>query len=65
VVQDTGWTDWLPSGEGVLAFTTPDEAAEAIERVTAEPERHAAAARRVAEEHFEAADVCAALLEAA
>jgi hypothetical protein len=65
VVQDTGWTDWLPSGEGVLAFTTPDEAADAIERVTAEPERHAAAARRVAEEHFEAADVCAALLEAA
>ena len=26
LVQDTGWTAHLPSGEGLLAFSTPDEA---------------------------------------
>jgi hypothetical protein len=63
VVQDTGWTDWLPSGEGVLAFTTPAEAVEALECVAADPDRHARAARKLVEEHFEATDVCAELLE--
>ena len=64
VAQDTGWSDWLPSGEGLLGFRTLDEAAGALDAVRAEPERHAAAARRLVEERFEAADVCAELLEA-
>lgn len=65
VVQDTGWTEWLPAGEGLLAYTSADEAARGLEAVAADPDRHGAAARRIAEEHFEAAGVCAALLEAA
>jgi hypothetical protein len=65
VAQDTGWTDWLPSGEGLLAFSTLDEAAAAINEVVADPDRHCAAARRVAEEHFDAARVCEELLAAA
>ena len=64
VAQDTGWSAWLPSGEGLLGFTTPDEAVAALDAVRADPARHAAAARRLVEEHFEAADVCAELLEA-
>jgi hypothetical protein len=64
VVQDTGWSDWLPTGEGLLAFSTVEEAASGIEAVRADPERHAAAARRLVEEHFDAAVVCAGLLEA-
>jgi hypothetical protein len=63
VVQDTGWTDWLPSGEGVFGFTTTEEAAAALEEVSADLPRHCAAARKVAEEHFDAATVCAELLE--
>jgi len=63
VVQDTGWTDWLPSGEGALAFTTPDEAVRALECVAGDPDRHARAARKLVEEHFEATRVCAELLE--
>ena len=63
-MQDTGWTEWLPAGEGVLGFTTIEEAAAAIDAVRADPQRHAAAARRLAEEHFEAAQVCAGILEA-
>jgi hypothetical protein len=63
VIQDTGWTDWLPSGEGVLPFATPNEAVAALEAVVAEPDRHGRAARKFVEEHFEAGPVCAALLE--
>jgi hypothetical protein len=63
VVQDTGWTEYLPAGEGLLAYTTADEAARALEAVAADPERHAAAARLIAEEHFEAETVCWVILE--
>jgi hypothetical protein len=64
VAQDTGWSEWLPSGEGLLAFSTVEEAAEGLDAVRRDPRRHAAAARRVVEEHFEASRVCAGLLEA-
>jgi hypothetical protein len=65
VAQDTGWSQWLPSGEGLLAFSTVGEAAAALDAVRADPARHAAAARALVEEHFEAAAVCEELLEAA
>jgi hypothetical protein len=64
VVQDTGWSDWLPQGLGLLAFSTPGEAAAAIESVRADPGGHAAAARKIAEAHFEATDVCRDILDA-
>jgi hypothetical protein len=64
VAQDTGWTDWLPAGEGLLAFHDMDSAAAAVEAVRADPVRHGLAARKVVEEHFDAADVCQALLDA-
>jgi len=63
VVQDTGWTDHLPSGEGVLAFETPAGAAAALDRVSENYLHHSAAARAYAEKHFDAAKVCAELLE--
>ena len=64
VVQDTGWTDWLPAGDGLLAFTTMEEAVAGLEEAHRDRPRHAAGARRIVEEHFEASRVCAALLEA-
>lgn len=63
VVQDTGWTDHLPSGEGLLAFHTLREAADALDTISADYERHCRAARAYAEKHFDAAKVCASLLE--
>jgi glycosyltransferase involved in cell wall biosynthesis len=63
VVQDTGWSAHLPSGDGVIAFTTPQEAAAALERVSQNYAHHARAARAYAEKYFDAAKVCAALLE--
>ncbi len=63
IVQDTGWTHHLPSGEGVLAFTTMEEAVSALDTVCANYPKHAAAARAFAEKYCEAGAVCADLLD--
>jgi hypothetical protein len=65
IVQDTGFGATLPVGEGLLAFSTLDEAVEATERVLAEPSRHAAAASRIARDHFDSANVLKELLDVA
>jgi hypothetical protein len=65
VVQDTGFTQYVPVGEGVLAFNTLDEAAEGIEALRTNPERHAKAAEEVAREYFGADKVLGQLLERA
>jgi glycosyltransferase involved in cell wall biosynthesis len=64
VTQDTGWSRHLPAGEGLFAFHTVDEAAAGLEAIAADPARHARAARRVAEEHFDGGVVLRRLLEA-
>jgi hypothetical protein len=64
IVQDTAWTQNLPSGEGLLAFSTLDEAIEAIARVDADYAHHAARAAEIARDHFEATRVLSALVEA-
>ena len=56
LVQDTGFARMLPVGEGLLAFASLDEAVAGAQAIAADPDRHAAAARAVAEEHF-ASDV--------
>jgi glycosyltransferase involved in cell wall biosynthesis len=63
VVQDTGVGDRLPIGDGLLTFTTPEEAAAAIDAVEREYERHSDAARAIAEEHFDSDRVLGRLLE--
>ncbi|HXG16241.1 MAG TPA: hypothetical protein VNK50_08345 [Calidithermus sp.] len=62
VAQDTGFSNILPTGDGLWAFRTVDEAAAAVEAVNADYERQAKAARALAEEYFEAGRVAAALL---
>jgi hypothetical protein len=52
ILQDTGFTDYLPHGEGLIGFTNADDAVEAIERVNTDYSRHRHAARKIAEEHF-------------
>ena len=65
LVQDTGWTAHLPSGEGLLAFGTPAEALVGIERINGDYGRHARRAREVAREHFGADRVLTKLVEEA
>jgi hypothetical protein len=65
VTQETGFSELIPSGRGLLAFATPEEAVEAVRSVAADWPAHAAAARAVAEEHFAAERVLGAMLTAA
>ena len=63
VAQDTGFTDFLPTGEGLLAFDDTESAAAAVAAVEADPDRHSRAARSLAEEHLDARKVLTSLLE--
>jgi hypothetical protein len=62
VAQDTGFGTKLPSGEGLLAYTSLDEAVAGIEEIMAQPDRHARAAREIAEEHLDSDRVLTELL---
>jgi hypothetical protein len=65
IVQDTGFVSVLPTGVGVLSFSTTDEAAEAIRRVESNYHQHAQAAREIAEAYFAADLVLSRLIEEA
>jgi hypothetical protein len=63
LVQDTGWTAHLPSGEGLLSFSSPEEALAGIDRINADYARHAQRAGEIAREYFEAGRVLRRLLD--
>jgi len=63
VVQDTGFTRWLRSNGGVLAFTNLEEAVEQLEGLNRSYDRHCAAARDVAHEYFDSDKVLSDLLK--
>jgi len=52
LTQDTGFGCALPTGEGLFAVDDAEQAAEAVERVLAEPARQRRAAREIARERF-------------
>ncbi len=63
VLQDTGFSDFLPSGAGLLAYGSPDKAVAAIQALDRDYEGHCQAARAVAEEFFSAHQVLTDLLQ--
>ena len=65
LVQDTGWTAHLPAGEGLLAFSSLEEAVEGIESINRDYARHARRASEIADEWFDASRVLPPLLEIA
>jgi hypothetical protein len=65
ITQETGFSNILPTGEGLFAFTTVEEAAEAVRRVNADYERHCRAAAAIAREYFDSGVVLGALLREA
>jgi hypothetical protein len=65
MLQDTGYSSALPVGEGLLAFTTLEEAAAAIREVEGNYAHHAKAAREIAEECFDSDKVLNELIEEA
>ena len=62
LVQDTGFSKNLPVGEGLIAFRTLDEAVAGAESIARDYEKHAHAARALAEEYFDSDKVLKALL---
>jgi hypothetical protein len=63
LTQETGFSSHYPTGEGLLAYSTLEEAVAGVEEITRHPERHARAARALAEEYFDSDKVLARLLQ--
>jgi hypothetical protein len=63
VVQDTGFSELHPCGEGLLAFDTTAQAAAALETVERDYARHAGAARELARTCFDSDLVLREMLE--
>jgi hypothetical protein len=65
VVQDTGFTEWLPTGSGVFAFNTLEQAIAGVREVNERYEQHCKGAREIAEQYFDARKVLPELIERA
>jgi len=65
LVQDTGFSQTLPVGDGLVAFTTLEQAIAGAADITDRYAEHREAARRIAEEHFDAQRVLARFCEQA
>ncbi len=64
LAHDTGFTEHLPHGEGLLAFDSPETAIEGVAEIRGDYARHARAAREIAESRFRSDVVLHALLDA-
>jgi hypothetical protein len=63
LAQDTGLGELYPTGEGLLTFSTLDEAATGVRAIRDDYARHARAARELAEAHFDSDKVLGRLLD--
>ena len=63
VVQDTGFSRVIPTGRGLHAFTTAEQAAEAIGAIERDYGREARTARELARNHFDSRRVLTRLLD--
>ena len=62
LVQDTGFSQHLPTGNGLVPFRTLDEAAAGAADIDGRYSAHCRAAREIAAQHFDARTVLAHLL---
>jgi hypothetical protein len=65
LVQDTGFSALLPTGDGLVAFRTLDDAIAGAADIAARYPEHCEGARRIAEEHFDAERVLGRFCEQA
>lgn len=63
ITQETGFSDFLPVGLGLLAFSSFDEALNAINELNADYRNHCHMARKIAEEYFDSAKVLTEFLQ--
>jgi GT2 family glycosyltransferase len=65
ICQETGFSNVLPTGEGLFGFSTMDEILAAVEAINSDYDRHCRAAEEVAREYFSHEVVLGSLLERA
>jgi len=63
LAQETGFSKWLPTGEGLFAFQTVADVVTAIDLMNSDYGRHARAARALAQEYFDSGKVLSRLIE--
>ena len=64
LAQDTGFSRYLPTGQGLLPFSTTEDATAQLDVLDRDYPAHARAARRLAEEYFDSNKVLARMLRA-
>lgn len=62
ILQDTGFSNFLPTGKGLFAFSSVEGAKDAVDRVCRDYSIHSRMAVRIARQHFEARSVLTSLL---
>jgi len=65
LAQDTGYADNLPTGIGLIPFTSVEDGVAAANEILADWEAHSAAARELAVEYFDSSVVLEGILDAA
>ena len=63
VAQETGFSRFVPTGQGLLSFRNVEDAVRVLEQVQGDYAAHARAARRLAEERFDSDRVLRRLLQ--
>jgi hypothetical protein len=63
LAQETGFSRHYPTGEGLLSYSTLEEALAGVEEIGRRPARHARAARALAEAYFDSDKVLGRLLQ--
>jgi hypothetical protein len=62
IAQETGFSDFLPVGDGLFAFETENDVMESIESLNSSYAHHCKSARKLAEEYFDSTKVLNRLL---
>jgi hypothetical protein len=63
ITQETGFSKFIPTGQGLFAFETLDDVLAALEAIKSDYEGHCQAAREIAAEYFATHKVLAHLME--
>lgn len=63
VTQETGWSNYIPSGQGLFAFQDMDSARTAFEQIQSNYKRHSQLARQLAHEYFDHHKVLSGLID--
>jgi hypothetical protein len=65
ITQETGFSRFLPTGEGLFSFRTMEDVLTALDAIESDYPRHCRAARQIAEEYFDARKVIRGVLNQA